>query len=53
VAAANGWPAFFETQDLLRIEQLAASRHRDEVIAWIEPAPPLALAEGQRGADRL
>ncbi len=53
LAAANGWTAFFETQDLLSIEQLAAGRHRDVFTAWIESAPLQALAEGYSAATLL
>jgi len=51
--AANGWPAFFETQDLLSVEQLAAGEHRDVFTAWMESAPPQAVAEGYSAATLL
>jgi hypothetical protein len=53
LGAANGWPAFFETQDLLSIEQLAAGQHRDAFTAWMQSAPPQALAEGYSAATLL
>lgn len=51
--AADGWRAFFETQDLLSVEQLAAGEHRDVFTAWIDSAPPQALAEGYSSATLL
>lgn len=51
--AADGWRAFFETQDLLSIEQLAAGEHRDVFTAWIDTAPPQALAAGYSSATLL
>lgn len=51
--AADGWPAFFETQDLLSVEQLAGGPHRDAFTAWMESAPPQALAEGYSAATLL
>lgn len=51
--AADGWRAFFETQDLLSLEQLAAGEHRDAFTAWIDSAPPQALAEGYSSATLL
>ncbi|MFS0732164.1 SMI1/KNR4 family protein [Microbacterium sp. 1P10UB] len=53
LAAADGWPAFFETQDLLSIEQLAGGEHRDAFTAWMESAPPQARAEGYTAATLL
>lgn len=53
LAAADGWRAFFETQDLLSIEQLAAGEHRDAFTAWIDSAPPQALAAGYSAATLL
>ena len=44
--SADGWRAFFETQDLLGVEQLAGGPHRDVFTAWIESAPAQARAEG-------
>lgn len=44
--AADGWRAFFETQDLLSVEQLAGGEHREVFTAWMESAPPQALAQG-------
>ncbi|KJQ53328.1 hypothetical protein [Microbacterium sp. SA39] len=46
LAAADGWSAFFETQDLLSVEQLASGEHRDLFTAWIDTAPPQARAQG-------
>ncbi len=51
--AADGWPAFFETQDLLSVDQLAGGRHRDVFTAWIESAPAAARAEGYSAATLL
>ncbi|MFP7761261.1 hypothetical protein [Marisediminicola sp. LYQ85] len=51
--AADGWRAFFETQDLLSVEQLAAGEHREVFTAWIETAPPQALAAGYSAATLL
>lgn len=51
--SANGWPAFFETQDLLSVEQLAAGAHRDVFTAWMQSAPPQAVAEGYSAATLL
>lgn len=53
LAAADGWPAFFETQDLLSLSQLAAGEHRDVFTAWMESAPPQAKAEGYSAATLL
>lgn len=53
LAAANGWRAFFETQDLLGTEQLVAGEHRDAFAGWIESAPPQARAEGFSAASLL
>jgi hypothetical protein len=53
LAAADGWRAFFETQDLLSVEQLAAGEHRDVFTAWIDSAPPQALAHGYSSATLL
>ena len=51
--AADGWRAFFETQDLLSVEQLASGQHRDAFTVWIDTAPPQALAEGYSSATLL
>lgn len=51
--SADGWRAFFETQDLLSLEQLAAGEHRDVFTAWMEAAPPQAIAEGYSAATLL
>ena len=53
LAAADGWRAFFETQDLLSVEQLASGVHRDAFTAWIYSAPPQALAAGYSSATLL
>lgn len=46
LAEANGWPGFFETQDLLSTEQLVGGHHRDTFDRWIESAPGAARAAG-------
>lgn len=51
--AADGWRGFFETQDLLSVEQLTASEHRDVFSVWMDSAPPQALAEGYSAATLL
>lgn len=43
---ADGWPAFFETQDLLGTQQLAGGKHREYFSEWIDSAPPEARAQG-------
>lgn len=43
---ADGWRAFFETQDLLSLDQLSGGVHRDAFTAWMDSAPPQARAEG-------
>ena len=53
LAAANGWRAFFETQDLLSVEQLASGEHRDVFTAWIDSAPPHAREQGYSSATLL
>lgn len=53
LGAASGWRAFFETQDLLSLEQLAGGEHRDAFTEWIDSAPPQALAEGYSSATLL
>jgi len=53
LAAANGWKAFFETQDLLSVEQLAAGEHRDVFTEWIDSAPPQARKQGFTSATLL
>lgn len=50
---ADGWRAFFETQDLLSLEQLAGGEHREAFTAWMESAPPQAIAEGYSAATLL
>jgi len=51
--AADGWRSFFETQDLLSVEQLASGEHRDVFTQWIDSAPPQALAAGYSSATLL
>jgi hypothetical protein len=53
LAAADGWRAFFETQDLLSVEQLASGEHRDVFTAWIDSAPPQAREQGYSSATLL
>ena len=53
LGAADGWRAFFETQDLLSLEQLAMGEHRDVFTSWIDSAPPQAPAEGYSSATLL
>lgn len=53
LAAADGWPAFFETQDLLSLDQLSGGAHRDAFTGWIESAPPQAKAAGYSAATLL
>ena len=51
--AADGWRAFFETQDLLSVDQLEGGAHRDAFTDWVESASSQALAEGYSAATLL
>ncbi|GAA1847120.1 SMI1/KNR4 family protein [Microbacterium koreense] len=53
LATANGWRAFFETQDLLSTDQLAGGPHRSAFTTWIDSAPPQARDAGFTSANVL